>query len=288
MGHVIRAEWIRGIRSWRLWVAVGATVVLLLFTALQYARPWYHPVTPYLVNWFTTSEMALGGWPTALWPVLIPVVAALPAGDSLAIDRRRGLDAVAITRVGWTRYLWGKLLGNALMTVTAMGIAIGIVEILFAATLPRVLPRLLGWTYNPALPYRVKISGVYGFSYATQFHPHFFWAAPALYVALVIGVALWAAVSLASLSTAAAVWVRQPLLTLAVPMVVLILGDVVSQALWRSYWVPSVYAGQYLTWVPSVGSWATLALYWVVPLAASGLVLAWMITRRKEWPRSVS
>ena len=287
MGHVVRAEWMRGIRSWRFWVAVGTTVGLLLFTAVQYAQPWYHPPTPRLVNFFTASEMALGGWLTALWPVLIPVVAALPAGDSLAIDRRRGLDAVAITRVGWTRYLWGKLAGGALLTLAAMGIAIGVVEAVFAATLPLALPRLLSWVPNLSLPYRVKISGVYGVSYATQFHPHFFWAAPGLFVALVVLVALWAAVSLASLSTAAGVWVRQPLLTLAVPMMVLVVGDVVSQALWRSYWVPSVYAGQYLSWVPSVGSWAALALYWAIPAAVAGLAIAWMVVRRKEWPRSV-
>ena len=53
--------------------------------------------------------MALGGALTALWPGLIPVVAALRAGDTMAVDR-----------VGWARYLRGKLIDYA-MHWTASG-----------------------------------------------------------------------------------------------------------------------------------------------------------------------
>lgn len=287
MRHMVRAEWSRGIRSWRLWVAVAATIGMLLLSGLQYAQPWYANPTPRSVNFFTVSLMALGAYLLAFWPVLIPIVAALPAGDSLAVDRRRGVDGLAITRVGWTRYLWGKLFGTMLVAVAAMGIAIAAVEAAFAAAFPIALPRFLGWTVNSALPYRVKISGVFAETYPPSFHPHFFWAGPGLYVALVVATALWATAALAGLSTAAAVWVRQPLLTLAIPMILFFSGDVLTQAAWSDRLIPSVYAGAYLWWVPSAGSWAGVGLYWAVVIAAPVLVMGWMILQRREWPRSV-
>lgn len=40
MRRVLRAEWDRGIRSWRFWLGTAITLGLLLFTAVQYAQPW--------------------------------------------------------------------------------------------------------------------------------------------------------------------------------------------------------------------------------------------------------
>ncbi len=59
MGSVVRAEWTRGIRSWRLWVAVAVTLGLLLFTAVQYAEPWFHNTTPRSVNFSASAS-----WPS--------------------------------------------------------------------------------------------------------------------------------------------------------------------------------------------------------------------------------
>ena len=292
MTSVIRHEWKRGIGSWRFWTAVGVITVLLLAAATQNAEPWYPPAPiPRYVNFFSVSLSALGAYLQAFWPVLMPVVVVLPAGDSLAMDRHRGLDAQMITRVGWTHYLWGKMAGNAVLVLAAVGMAIAATEVLFAGLFPRALPPLLAW--NPTerqletLPYHVKNSGVIGKFYLTEFHSHFLWATPGLYLVLVILVALWASVSWASLSTAAGLWVRQPLLTLAVPMMVAVVGDVVTQAFWRGILVPSVYAGAYLWYQPPAGSWAGLFLYWAVFISVPVLAVVWMLWMRKEWPRSV-
>lgn len=205
------------------------------------------------------------------------------------MDRRRGLDALAIVRVGWTRYLWGKMRGGALVALVAVGLAIFVTETALAIAFPLALPHLLGWTVNPALPYAEKLSGVFGSMYPipSPFHLRKFWSDPGLYILWVTLIALLATVSLATLATASAVWVRQPLLTLAVPMILFFLGDVTSQALLHSILVPSVYAGSYLYWLPSVGSWLGLSLYWVVPVAVSVLIVVWVLTLHKEWPRSV-
>lgn len=291
MGAVVTAEWHRGLQSWRTWVAVAATIGVLLFTAIQYVEPWYPPdPTPRSINFFSVSVMALGGFLTALWPVLIPVLAALPAGDSLALDRRRGLDALVISRVGWSRYLWGKLVGTLATTLFAVGVGLAAVETLFAVRFPLALPHLLGWHYTRKiqnLPYHVKLGGVIGDSYLTQFHPHFFWAQPAVYVALVVLVALLATTALAALSTAAAVWMRQPLLTIAVPIILFLVGDVVTQALFQGRLVPSVYAGAYVWYLPPPASFLALAIYWAALAAVPVAIMGWMVARRKEWPRSV-
>ncbi len=287
MGSIIRAEWARSIRTWRWWLAVATALLLLLFTAVQYAQPWYHDPTPRAVNFFSVTVEAFGAWLTALWPVLVPVVAALPAGDSLAVDRQRGLDALLITRVGWGRYLWGKLVGAVLMGGLAIAVAVGVAEGLFLLLFPRALPKFLGWVVNPALPYREKISGFFADIYATQFHVHLFWGAPGVYVVLVVAGALASALALAALATTSAVWVRRPLLTLAVPVILFLVGDVVTLALGNRYLVPSVYAGAYLSWHPFIGPWTVLGLYWAVPLAASAAIMGWIMRWHREWPRSV-
>ncbi len=127
--------------------------------------------------------------------------------------------------------------------LAAVGLGLGLAEGIFAAVEPLALPRFLGWTVNPSLPYRVKISGVVGSLYPPHFHPHFFWAVPTLYVLVILLFALVAAAALASLAPVAGVWVRQPLLALAMPTIVFFLGDAVTQALAGGHLVPSVYAG---------------------------------------------
>jgi len=287
MGTVIATEWRRGVRSWRLWIAVGVAIALLLFSGFQFAYPSVPNHVPQFINFFSVSVEAMGGYLTALWPVLIPVVATLPAGDSLAIDRRRGVDATMITRVGWTRYLWGKLVGTVALTLLAVGVAIFLVEAYFLATFPVALPRLLSWNVDLNIPYKERIHGVFGSLYLVKFDPRYLWSHPVVYVVLVVLMALWASGTLASLSVASAVWIRQPLLTMAVPVIVFFLGDIVSQSLWAGHLIPSVFAGAYLWSIPSAGSWAALALYWAVIALVPTLVITWMVVVRKEWPRSV-
>lgn len=89
MASVIKSEWHRGIHSWRFWVTVALALFLFLFAMLQYANPGLHQQIPRWNNFYTTTLAFLGGYFEALWPVLIPLAAALPAGDSLAVDRAR-------------------------------------------------------------------------------------------------------------------------------------------------------------------------------------------------------
>jgi hypothetical protein len=290
LSRVIRAEWRRGTRSWRFPTTVALALFVFLLAMWQNDNPTWRLLTPREDNFYKSMLDALGAYLMALWPVVIPVVAALPAGDSVAVDRRRGVDALFITRVGWIGYLGGKLIGCALIAASAVFLAIAIAAATAAAAYPVALPKLLGWTFPSmakwqSLPFSYHISGVFASNYATTFQTHLFWTAPGLYVALVAIVAVWAAASLSCLSIAASAWIRVPALALAVSVVLFLSGDVVTQEILRNHLVPSVYAGAYMWWVfPSVGNWWTLGLYWLAPVAAAAGVVAWIAARQRQWP----
>ncbi len=95
-------------------------------------------------------------------------------------------------------------------------------------------------------------------------------------------VALWAVAALSGLSLVAAVWIRVPLLTLTIP---LILCWGVNWLASSSSLIPMMYGGGYLLTPSPHGppSWAALGLYWAIPVVAvGGLCIA--VSRAREWP----
>jgi hypothetical protein len=288
MGNVILIDWRRGIRHWRFWATTAATLGLFVLSMIQDQAPWILKVIyiPNADNFFTGALAFLGAYVYAFWPIFIPALAALPAGDTVAVDRRRGADALSITRVGWSRYLWGRLIGNALIALTAVALAIAIAMVLSAVLYPDTLPKFLGWHFEhpPQIPRARYISGVFGDAYWPTFQPHFFWALPGPYLVGASLVALWATMALSGLSIAASVWLRPPVLVLAVPVVLYFAASILGSG--RTDLLPWVYAGSYLS-APSVIAphlWEDLAAYWAVPAAVAAGVLGWIAGRRREWP----
>lgn len=139
---------------------MALTVFVFVLTIQEYAPPANVRAVPIprFYNFYTVSLALLGAYPDSLWIVVVPILAALPAGDNVSIDRQRGVDATMITRVGWSRYLWGKLLANLTLaggtTALAMATTLGVVALRY----PVGLPRFLGWTVNNSLPFRVEAS----------------------------------------------------------------------------------------------------------------------------------
>lgn len=289
MANVIRAEWYRATHSWRFWVTMALAIALFGLTMVQYANPWLPARILQENNLYTVTLACLGGYFEGFWVILVPIVAVLPAGDGMAVDRRRGADAVIITRVGWTTYLVGKMVGNALVAVSAVAVAIAVAMGTAALLYPVTLPPFLGWAVNNALPYHLKLVGAFGDAYPPAFDPHFFWAAPGLYILVVVGLALWVTAVLSSLSILAALWIRQPILTMAGPMVLYLGVNVLTQSFLRDgHLNPAVYAGAYLYWAQPGPSWAALVFYWTIPALIVLLMLSWVGHYRREWPvRSV-
>jgi hypothetical protein len=288
VGPVIRAEWYRSTRSWRFWVTVALLVAVFVYTLLEYANPWVGPSAenrfiPSYWNIYSAAVMMLFGGIEGWWPLFLPLFAVLPAGDSLAVDRRRGVDAVVIARVGWARYLGGKWVGTTLASVAAATMALVITGVGVVSVYPTTLPRLLGWQAPTAVGVKLP-PGVFGEQYL-PFGLHFFWAHPALYVGGVVLLALWATAALSGMAVAASVWIRNPLLTLAVPLVIC---WALNFLFYTSNWTPYVYGGQYLIVItqprPSPFAWSGVALYWAVPVALVAGILGLLAVRGREWP----
>lgn len=264
---------------------MALTVFLFLLTVFQYAPPSYVKAVriPDFYNFFTINLAILGAYVGSLWTVLLPVIAALPAGDSIAIDRRRGVDAVMITRVGWHKYIGGRLLGTGALAGTAVLIPMGIIAIITAIAYPIGLPKFLGWKVQSSLPYSVKISGVFGRAYWPTFDPHFFWSAPGVYLVFAFLLALWATVTIATWSVASSPWLRRPILTLALPVVLFWTISFVANGSYSGL-APTTMAGGYLSMSAS-SSWLDLIIYWGVPAAAAVGCLVWGAVRQREWPQ---
>jgi len=218
--RVIQADWHRGIRSWRFWLTMGLAVLLLLFTVVSFGgAPGRPPANeaPFTVNFYVVILAALGGFFVSYWPVFMPLLAVLPMGDSLAVERRRGVDMLMITRIGWPGYLAGKVAGSAVISLAAIAGALVIV-VGFSLLYPMKLPHMLAWditSYHKlaSIPYRVRLDSVMGISYPgdVTFMHHFFWRAPGEYVALASAVALWSTTVVATVSVISASWIRPPL-----------------------------------------------------------------------------
>ena len=266
-------------------MTVALTVFLFLLTIIQYAPPRdVHAMRiPDFYNFFTVNLAVLGAYVGSLWTVFLPVIAALPAGDSVAADRRRGVDAVMITRIGWSHYLYGRLLGTGALAGTAVLIPMGIIAVVAAIAYPITLPKFLGWNFQGSLPYKVKISGVFGHIYWPTFAPHFFWSAPGLYIVVAFLLALWATITISTWSIASSPWVRRPILTLALPVVLFWAASFVATGS-DPHLAPTTMAGGYLSMSDS-SSWLGLVIYWGVPAAAAVVCLVWGVARRKEWPQ---
>jgi hypothetical protein len=284
---IIWSQWKLSVKSWRFWLTVFITVLVLLL-AMQQALPPHVPGAgqwpPRYANFFMVNVAALGAIPTAVWDGVFPILAVLPAGDGLAVDRRVGADATFITRVGWPAYLWGRLLGNALAAVTASAVGIIVAAVTALVRFPVALPRFLGWAINTGLPYQIQVSGVFGDGYVTTFMRPLFWSHPWLYLAMLWGIALWVIVGVSGVSIAAAWWVRRPVIVLAIPTLFVWVGNLVAERIGLFAWAPSSAAGGYLDINPPRLSLWALLVYWAIPALAAAAVISWGARARREWP----
>jgi len=282
---IVAAEWWLAVHSWRGWLACGLTLVVYALTMYVWQPPGTPTAIAHYFNAITAVLAFFGAYAQALWPVVLPLLAVLPIGDTLAVDRRHGRDAIIITRVGWRRYVWGKAWASALVSSAAVLTAAVVATALAWWWYPHHLPRLLGWTFPAEVSHRVLISGVFGNAYWPTFLPHAFWSSPGVYLGLVALVALWAVAALASLAVTAAIWLRPPVLVLAAPVAVFWLGDLVANVIPGGLGgSPSVFAGAYIAWPLPPAAWGVLLAYWAVPAAATAAIL-WAVQARRQWPQ---
>jgi hypothetical protein len=276
--RVLVAEWIWGVRHWRFGATIALTAAVLWLTMMNYGPlRGAAPVPAGYYNVFSAMLNAMGLGYGSLYVLFLPALAAWPRGDSVAADRARGLDSSIISRSGWRGYLWGKLAGNLLLSGTAASLGLAVAFMGALMRYPAMLPHYLGYAI-PRNPPPIT-AGVFGEDYGPRFMSAVFWHHPWIYMAIVAFFAVWATMSLASVATVSAVWIRHRFLVTVMPVLIFWGGNVVAGLLGIDPWMPSTIAGTYLA---AQQSWISLLVYWAVPLVGAAFLI-YRVVHREEW-----
>ncbi len=278
ISRMVRLDWIRALHGVGIWIALLLTVAVMAMAFSQYSTvEVFGGYPPAYFNAYQALLSGLGYSPDTFFFLVIPILAVLPNGDSLALDRESGADGSFLVRAGWHGYLWGRFLGNATVAGATVFVGLLISGIVASFLFPVALPHYLGVAGHAAFTHQ----GVYGQEYQPFVWPALFWHAPWLYVLLVMGVATIATGVLAVIATVAALWIRRRVVVLVVAVAIFFAADMGGQLVGLRAWVPSEMVGNYLsnyTHAP-----AGILAYWIVP----GLVMSaitWWRVRSHEWP----
>ncbi len=180
MGRIVASEWADSLCHWRFWIVAAALIAIFAFSIVDYehTRSYFAAVrvTSGFFNGFDAYLQALGRNGQSLFILFLPVFAALPRGDVVPTERQWGGDAVQLTRVGWTSYVWGKWLGNVATVACLMVLGLICAFALSAILYPLSLPHVIGVAV-PAHPLPLK-DGVYENGYAPVFERSLYFANP--------------------------------------------------------------------------------------------------------------
>lgn len=270
----VKNELLRDMRNWRFLVASAGTFAVLLVSEISYGG-YSNAEVKYFLNSFQAFQYALGINGLSIYLVVIPILACITNSDSITRDRSYGADALHVSRVGWTRYLWRKWLASILTAGSAAFIGLLFAFIFAFILYPTGLPHLLGWT----APKHPLSTGVYANAYGPSFWSHLFWSHPWLYNLVLMIVPLWATVTLAAMGTALGTLVRRPYLALALPTIIFWVGNIVPQFFNSYEWLPS---GTLYLYLISGNTWIDTMVYWSIPIIISSVILVWTKIR-EEW-----
>lgn len=111
--NVIKSE-IR--RTYFRWQTLLAFFLLLAFFIQGYEafRPNGIELSPEWQNFFLAFLYAQGKGPRAMLAIVLPLVVALTAGDSLAWDRKTGFNHLTLMRSTYKNYILGKIIGASI------------------------------------------------------------------------------------------------------------------------------------------------------------------------------
>lgn len=158
---------------------------------------------------------AIGSGISAYWVGVLPLVACLVAGDSLAWDRRTGFIRFFLTRSSRRVYIIGKIVSVTILTgvvvLCGLLLSFGIASVWFPLKLPpwHMVDETATFT-NPAAP------PSYIFPFPTFFHNLLF-THPFIYVLLVSGIVTLSAVAWALVSLFFSLWTTNIYLVLGGP-----------------------------------------------------------------------
>lgn len=251
-GSMIRMEFIRTLSRWQPWVALLLWVGLLI-----QGYEVFYPEPQMVVDpgWFNVfvAFTKTHGYDLAYLSPVIPLLAVMVAGDSLAWDVRTGFQHSMLLRMNGKEYILGKLI--AISCITFLFVCIG---------------ELLGFLYAmiryPVIFPPYVIDGI-----TPVYARDLFMDYPLLFLLLIIFNTAMAAVSCSLIAVALSTRIKNLYAILALPWLSFMVLEFISQVL-GSKISPLNYIGQYF-----------LAIFeykvWEIPLFWSFLsVLAFLLT----------
>lgn len=131
------------------------SIVLALGTLLHGLATFYGPyvqppagLSPFVSNAFLAWRNSFGG----LFPLVAPLLAALPTADLLVVDRRQGLARGILARVSHGNYLTSKIAATAIAGALALLIPLALFGVYLSANYPVGMPPLAEFGTPPDMP----------------------------------------------------------------------------------------------------------------------------------------
>ncbi|KLU62844.1 ABC-2 family transporter protein [Peptococcaceae bacterium CEB3] len=287
---MLRSELYRAFhRKWTLIAfALGLLVVVIGYIAVQ-VGPLSFGVSLHEYNAWYVFLQVFGMNFNSIWGLTVPLLAALPFGDTLIYDMNHGFEVPLLMRIGKRRYFLTKWLANIIVIACVFGAVLScslLLALLWRrdTVLPVVLPPLIG----DHIPSGLKPGiGVFASSYQPHVLSGLFWAHPGLYSLLALLIGILVTISIGSLTIGASFWFKNRYLILSTPFIFYMVLNVVLQFLGLYLWVPFLMAAGYLNAHNSIGS--TVA-YWSVILLFSLILVPLGATRygKSEFTAKVS
>lgn len=255
-GSMIRMELVRTLSRWQPWVALLLWVGLLIQGyEVFYPEPQMY-VEPGSFNVFVAFTKTHGYDLAFLTPV-IPLLAVMVAGDSLAWDVRTGFQHSMLLRMNGKEYILGKLI--AISCITFLFVWIG---------------ELLGFLYAmiryPVIFPPYIIEGI-----TPDYAQGLFMDYPILFLLLIIFNTAMAAVAFALIAVALSTKIKNLYAILALPWLGFTSLEFITQILGGTRISPLKYTGYYFLAVFQYKVWE-IPLFWV-SLAALAFLLTYVL-----------
>lgn len=242
-------------------------------------------------HWFNYNDiyssylaylLALSGT-TAFWVGVIPLIASLIAGDSLAWDRKTGFIRFFLMRTTRRNYILGKVIAVFLLTgiivLCGLLISFGIACLCFPLQLPpwHMVGNIPTFT-NPAAP----------LSYINlwpSFLHNLFFAHPFRYVLIVIGIVTLSSTFWALISLFFSLWTTNIYIVLAGPWLVYIIDLFIKGILGIGQYAALVLSGPFVS--NSVSGSGNLAgskipVIWVIAIVMIATATSAVFLKRRD------
>lgn len=263
-GTLLKMEIKRTLSRWQSWVALILFVGFLIQGYESfYPEPTFEFLDPNWFNVFVAFTQAHGVMP-ALLSFVLPLIAVMVAGDSLAWDRKTGFLQSMLMRMNYQTYIRCKIFSVSMVTFVFIWIG-----------------EFIGLIYG-MVRFPVLFPPQFAHGIAPDYAQHLFMAYPVLYILLIIFNTGMAAVAFSTIALAISTKVKNLYAVLALPWPAFIVLEFISQVLGGRL-SPMNYIGPYLRVVFQYTT-IEIPLFWTVLW-----ILSWMTTYllfRRDFSRS--